>query len=513
MLDAPFLTDLDSRAAVKGSRDPLGIQSIWTRFGRHVVGNLTTVSNSVRDFTTLLLGFWFAERIADQHGPGSELATFLKWEQLAAYARAGVNHDFAFRGTERVRRNLSEGPRVTLSDNPAHQILGNQKIYGLWGLYTVPGRASGLIDGDAARLTPPARTFVERHYLPLLAEGGGRDARRIRELLSQASVRLDLSGAATAMVSAIADVLTPSLSAEEREFYTSYLLRGGPQDGTAGRQQQLAELLRSTLEDSSFAWSPVVVGHLAKAAARRGQDWESLADQLSRIRTSESVLAPASTVFAYLLGLDGKPPGLASSRLKDAWGTGLRSVDAAAFAELQGEIGAGDGPTGARWADIAAALAAGEYSRLVDLLIAQNAVVMTQRGGVPWIERRAGHLHVRFRDEQGALPDRVELPWLWRFSYFLFAAERRSPTGADRTWLRSRTLCCPSTSRSACRGGACVRRCFSPTSSSRRSSNSRCCRCSSTCPSATPMPSGWSSSRTRCAAFLARSLSITTPTA
>jgi hypothetical protein len=54
MLTTPFLTDLDSRAAVKGSRDPLGIQPIWTRLGRHVVGNLTTVSNSVRDFTTLL---------------------------------------------------------------------------------------------------------------------------------------------------------------------------------------------------------------------------------------------------------------------------------------------------------------------------------------------------------------------------------------------------------------------------------------------------------------------------
>jgi hypothetical protein len=55
MLTTPFLSDLDSRAAVKGSRDPLGVQQIWTRPGRHVVGNLTTVSNSVRGFTTLLL--------------------------------------------------------------------------------------------------------------------------------------------------------------------------------------------------------------------------------------------------------------------------------------------------------------------------------------------------------------------------------------------------------------------------------------------------------------------------
>jgi len=61
MLSVPVLSELDSRAAVKGSRDPLGIQRIWTRLGRHVVGNLTTVSDSVRDFTTLLLGYYLAE--------------------------------------------------------------------------------------------------------------------------------------------------------------------------------------------------------------------------------------------------------------------------------------------------------------------------------------------------------------------------------------------------------------------------------------------------------------------
>src|SRR4029453_19530505 len=97
---SPFLTDLDSRAAIKGSRDTLGIQMQWTGLGRHVVGNLTTVSTSVRDFTTLLLGYHFAQEVSDRIGAGNELATFLKWEQLAAYARAYVNYDWAFRGTD-----------------------------------------------------------------------------------------------------------------------------------------------------------------------------------------------------------------------------------------------------------------------------------------------------------------------------------------------------------------------------------------------------------------------------
>lgn len=418
LLDVPFLTDLDSRAAVKGSRDPLGIQPIWTRFGRQIVGNLTTVSNSVRDFTTTLLGYWLAERNADQRGPGSELAIFLKWEQLAAYARAVVNRDFAFRGTERVRRNLAEG-RVTLSDSPTHQLLGNQKIYGLWGLYTVPARASALLESDPPRLTPLARAFVERHYLPGLAEGGGRDARRICEALSRPSVRLDIDGADAGMVGAVARTLGERLSSEERAFYGFHLLQGGPEDATGGRQQQLGELLHDTLEDRTFAWSPAVISQLAKEAVRRGRDWQAVGHHLNCIRTCESVLAPVSAVFMYLLGLDGKPLDLVSRRLRELWGKGLRTVEAEAFVGLKGAIGDGDVSRAESWAGIAVALAAGKYERLVDLLLDQNAVVMSERGGAPWIERRAGRLHVRFRDEQGTLPDRAELPRLWRFSYFL----------------------------------------------------------------------------------------------
>ena len=58
-----FLTEIDPRAAVAGSRDPLGLQPIWSALGREVVGNLTTVTTSVRGFTTLILGLYFADEI------------------------------------------------------------------------------------------------------------------------------------------------------------------------------------------------------------------------------------------------------------------------------------------------------------------------------------------------------------------------------------------------------------------------------------------------------------------
>lgn len=56
-------------------------------------------------------------RATGADAPGSELALFLKWEQLAAYARASVDGDLVFRGTERVQKALSESPRASISDD------------------------------------------------------------------------------------------------------------------------------------------------------------------------------------------------------------------------------------------------------------------------------------------------------------------------------------------------------------------------------------------------------------
>ena len=84
-----FLTEIDSRAKVKGTRDPLGLVPLWSHFGRHVVGNLTTVTDSVRGFTTLLLGYHFTREVRERQGPDAEspLALFLEFEQLAGYCR------------------------------------------------------------------------------------------------------------------------------------------------------------------------------------------------------------------------------------------------------------------------------------------------------------------------------------------------------------------------------------------------------------------------------------------
>jgi hypothetical protein len=349
----PFLTDLDSRAAVKGSRDPLGIQQIWTRLGRHVVGNLTTVSTSVRDYATLLLGYHFAEEVADDVGPGSELATFMKWEQFAAYCRAHCNEDFVFRGTEKVQRTLSEGTRVCLSTDRNHQILASQKTYGLWGLYTVPARSSGLLDGEPARLTPAARAFVEEHYLQRLGGAAGRHVSRILDLLRQHQSRLDIAKADEPLAKAVALVLAKKLTPKEKAFYREHLLYGGPLDATKGLQKQAVELFAPTFNDESWGFTPRALRHFAKEARAPSRSWDKVAHNLDRIATCETVMGPASMLFGYIQGLDGKSLKTVSDRLREAWGPGLRTVDSAAFGELQPEIASGDKPAGDRWVAVA----------------------------------------------------------------------------------------------------------------------------------------------------------------
>jgi len=415
-----FLTDLDSRAAIKGSRDPLGLVPLWSQFGRHVVGNLTTVTGSVRGFTTTMLGYHFAREVRDRDGSKGEspLALFLKFEQLAAYCRYYVAKDGAFRGIERVKKSLSESPSVTLSARQEYQILSNQKVYGLWGLFSVPSRASGLLDRNETVLTAPAREFVEREYLMKLSKDGFKDGREITDLLRQPRADVHLVGKHTGLARAIARLHAPDLSAAEREFYRDSLAWGGASDETMGCQRQLSELMGKLPEDLGFG--RLELRALIKEAVRRGKDWSVLAGRLQRIDVLEAVLIPAGAIFGLLQTRQGQTLRSVSKELSK-WGP-LDSVDPIAFQDLRAEVAEAfhEPAVGERWVRIAEGLAAGKYEAVLALLIEQNAHVMsTRNGSQPWIRLTEGRLDVRFRDETVQLPERSELAKRWVNNYFL----------------------------------------------------------------------------------------------
>lgn len=423
MLLVPFLTDIDPQAAVKGSRDPLGVQTIWARLGRQVVGNLTTVTTSVRDFTTLLLGYYFAERVANECDGDGDLAVFLRWEQLAAYARGEINHDWQFRGVERARKNLSDGGRIRLGTDAHAQILSNQKTYGLWGLYTVPAKSSGLVEGDPSRLAASARDLVEQVYLPVFSKGGLRNADAVVSRLAKAKTELDWQKSDRNLLRTVASVLKRQMLPAEREVYRRHLLLGGPLDKTAGAQEILAQAMESTLDDVDWRLTPARLRHLAKRCSANADKGWAVAECLERIRTAELLLAPAAALFDLLLASDGQTIAEVSGVVKLRWGSSVATLNLDATRALEAEFrdSSGDVESGRRWVQLASSLASGDFDHALSCLLHQNRAVMNIRaGGAPWVDITDGRLRVRFRDNGGAdLPERSLLPEYWRHPYFL----------------------------------------------------------------------------------------------
>lgn len=280
-------------------------------------------------------------------------------------------------------------------------------------------RASGIVDRDSVRLKPEALKLVEEHYLPILAEKGGRNAHLVFEVLREKSIKLYINDKDKRLLQAVGKVLSPNLLPRERKYFRYYLLEGGHEDSTEGKQKQLVQLFEGTLNQKNFALSPAAIANLVKTAKRMGVNWNQLAECMQRIRTSESVLAPTSALFTHLLGLNEKTVSSMITRLKEEWGKGLKTINVDEFHELRDELGSDDLVTGSRWVDIADALWSGDYEVLINLLIQQNKIVMEKRGGAPWIEKSNGKFHVRFREEQGFLPKGDEIASMWRFPYFL----------------------------------------------------------------------------------------------
>jgi hypothetical protein len=383
------------------------------------------VSTSVCDFKALLLGYYFAERLSESGQGDGDLPVFLKWEQLAAYARWDINDDKSFRGTERTGNNLQAGGKVRLGADQACQILSNQKTYGLWGLYTVPARSSGLIAGNPTRLTEPARHLVESVYIPMLSNDGIRSVHAIARLLAQRHIDLYVAGRDRPLIKSVAKVLRRRLLKPELEVFRKHLLLGGPEDNdrTHGGQAVLTAALKTTFHEQEWWLTPARVLHLAKVCRGYGDEGHLVADRLERIRTCEFLLAPSVFLYGLLLGSDGQTLSEVAGDARRQWGGVVRTINVDQAESLETELkeALGDDDAGSRWLRIARALADGKYEEVLRLLIDQNRYVMKARNGAaPWVELRVGKLHVLYRDDrESSLPEGKDLPNLWIHSYFL----------------------------------------------------------------------------------------------
>ncbi len=416
-----FLTLEDPNARIHGSRDPLGVQPVRASFGRHVVTNLTTVTTSIRGFTVLLLGRLLAEKMIEKGAAGEQdaLSIFLRAEQIGSYARYvehGVDSDI--RGIERVKRFVEEnGPNVFIQDDASGMILSDQKVYGLWGLYSVSARTSGMIADGPVGLTEFARDFTDKNYWPVLQSA----ETKLFKLLKDGG-KLRTHG--NDPIFSAASKLLPQTFTDEEIWFYSQTLRDAEhvKDNPSARRQPLfAELLKNHSDLQNDISRSEILG-LAKAA--RGKE-EVLALRLEKIARLEALFAPAEAIFDYLQTRGDQKPADLSSKIRDHWGKQVPYLSESSIDEILPEI---ENIVGKELATVMKncdlALDTGAYEDAIMGILEWNKIVMAARKAAPWIQLNDGKLDVRYRGQEKELPDGKMLPGLWRNSYFIDTLKR-----------------------------------------------------------------------------------------
>lgn len=410
-----FLTLEDPNARIHGSRDPLGVQPVWSTFGRNAVTNLTTVTTSIRGFTVLLLGRFFAEKMIEKGTAGEQdaLSIFLRAEQICSYARHIVHHvDSQIRGIERVKSFIEKhGAYVPIQDDYRGMILSDQKVYGLWGLYSVSARVSGLIADGPVGVTDFARDFADKYYWPTLKSA---EPKLFKLLKVGGTLRTHLNDP---VFKSISDILPQTLTQEEVWFY-SQTLRDAiyVKDSHAAKRQPLfAELLKNHSDFDSYTNRTEIID-LAKAA--RSQD-EALAMRIEKIARLEALLAPAEALFDYLQTRGGQTPADIATKIHDHWGGFVPNLAESLDDILNEIINILGSDLGGAMLKCDQALSVGAYEDAIVALLEWNKLVMAGRKAAPWIQLTSGKLDVRYRGQERGLPNGDSLPELWRNPYFI----------------------------------------------------------------------------------------------
>ena len=389
----PFLSLLDDRAKPKGSRDPLGFELVWTHFGRKVVGNLTTITSSVENFTVALLGFYWAHQI---HGNADKDSrerlireTFLRYEQLAAYLRYQSGSK-EIMGITRVHKHMTDQAE-SLAISLKAQILSNQASYGLWGLYSSALKDSGLVEGSDRKLTAEgmdlAATIAQglnaNEFIQLFRVDGQLSRHECERLAPQFwhAIRKETV----------------------RQNLTHILLRG--------RHNQSA-----SVQEGLFAATEKLVraGKLTGKFSQNLNQVQSVGSPelqkcLEEIQRVERVLVAANNVFYYLLTQDHRPVSSVVEQIES------QAYD---YEHLPETL-----PQGmtrrSSLCEINDNLRARNHWGAVSAVIKLNAEVMKARGGAPWVTYDGDILNVKVKSETAVLRSREALLDDWDYDYFL----------------------------------------------------------------------------------------------
>jgi len=370
-----FLSALDPDYRIKGSRDPLGFQSLWSSAGHKAVMHLSTVSSNLRDFMILCYGIYFY----GDRDPKGFIRFFLKFEQLFAYARRIQNHETSFNGVDFINKKLFENEfYISLRDT----ILSNQRAYGIYGKYIRPLRDMGITDDQnfqvvmEATLSKTDRTEFLKIINPLFELSDSRVKVNREQLIPIAS-------------------MLKTLTNDERHLYREYILKVPL---TVHPQNNLYEVISHNPEiaKATFQLHQIIQSILSSEKID-----ESLKFALVNIDNTDRVLHPLNIVFTHLLS-------------KSVWLTDEISNEQL-FTRLPGKINYEfHDETMIKLNDLLGL----QTLDLIREIIKRNEEVSRSRGNKAWIENEVKLFRVLY-GENGQKITEINTDTGFAFPYFL----------------------------------------------------------------------------------------------
>jgi len=376
-----FFTLLDDSLRPRGSRDPLGIELLWSGIGRKLVGNLTTVTTHLDNFILTLVGFYLC---GDEGKEVPDWGCFERFEQMTSRARVRCSFPGVL-GVRRIRSSL-ELP-VVLGSSKDARILDDQRQAGLWGLYSTALTASGLTDRER-RPTMKGSEIVQ-----MLLKAVPGDVPRLA--LDKKHSHLDKS------------------DMDKVEKWVVRLLGTNP-----GRTTLANGLLSGG--GASVAWQGEVFkqaktfmqGRTEIAPARDFLVWLTEHSTLlrafsQRVLEFDESLVLAALTFAWLLGCHGRSADEIEKQLAGLADWPLRIPP---LPDFSAEIGDREWHTRVRGlADFCAAMSAKEWRKATEVLLAHHARITKVRGSSPWCYWEDDRIKVVMNTDSGTLPAREEM--------------------------------------------------------------------------------------------------------
>ena len=374
------------------SRDPLGLQPVWSHFGRQLIPSLTTVSTRSHHFSRLLVSLYCRDRWLEEHQDTRLSGTepILIFEVLHAYSLRSEYDDIGDTpGKRRVEINWKETKGdPDIGYGPGQQILRNQAGVGISGRYFTPLVRMGIVNKEG-RLTAdvPIETLFSQEVVTLQ-----RAVTKVLAMIEETSKPQPYSRFPKSARRLMTTLLPRDghITQEEIDFWKKRI-------GIAGDQHPLvrrcAEYLRQIPENAEHV-TRTVIEHLLQ-----GENDSKCRQIVESIRDCEVFIAPLQKLFDELYN-SGSLPRFEDSPKTHAWREQLKRARPAFLAlRIEGH------ELGRRYRSLLEIDVDGKTPTFANTLIRHHQGVAEGKGGTPWIAMEGTKAHAL---------NAAYTPWDWK---------------------------------------------------------------------------------------------------